>query len=175
MWEAAVHGEWVQGPKATRTDAVVFYIHGGGFFAGSPRTHRGVTSRLSTATRLLVFSVSYRLAPEHRFPAAPDDVANGYRWLIDQGYAPDRIVIAGDSAGGFLAMDLVIENARIDAPQPAAVVLISPMNDLSFATAQAHERTRRDAFVSVARAAPSSIYTPTVLPIRAWNCVRRVD
>lgn len=152
VWNAAVRGEWVRGPKATRTDAVIFYIHGGGFFAGSPRTHRGVTSRLSTATRLPVFSVSYRLAPEHRFPAAPDDVANGYRWLIEQGYSPDRIVIAGDSAGGFLAMDLVIENARTDAPQPAAAVLISPMHDLSLAIAEEHERTRRDAFVSVVRA-----------------------
>ncbi len=150
-----VRGEWVRGPKATREDIVVLYVHGGGFVAGSPRAYRGVTSRLSTALRAPVFGLAYRLAPEHPFPAAPHDLDAAYRWLLRCGYWPDQIVVAGDSAGGYLAADLVIANARAGLHEPAALMLFSPMADLSLSIAEVHDGAADEGILSmsVARAA----------------------
>ncbi|TCJ97469.1 alpha/beta hydrolase [Nocardia alba] len=145
--EDGIRGEWVRGPRADRRDAVVLYIHGGGFVAGSALGYRGVASRLSTATRLPVFTLDYRLAPEHPFPAAPTDVAAAFEWLLRR-YPAHRIVVAGDSAGAFLAAHLVIENARGGQPEPAALVLFSPMADLSLGLAVGHENEHRDGLLS---------------------------
>ncbi|MEV0365667.1 alpha/beta hydrolase [Nocardia fusca] len=130
-----IAGEWVRGPRATRTDAVILYLHGGGFVAGSAAGYRGVAARLSTATRLPVFTLDYRLAPEHPYPAAPEDVAAAFGWLMSRGHRPGRIVVAGDSAGGFLAADFAISHARAGSAPPAGLVLFSPMTDLSLALA----------------------------------------
>ncbi|MEV0856213.1 alpha/beta hydrolase [Nocardia fluminea] len=145
--EDGVRGEWVRGPRADRTDAVVLYIHGGGFVAGSVLGYRGVASRLSTATKLAVFTLDYRLAPEHPFPAAPADVAAAFEWLTRR-YPADRIVVAGDSAGGFLAAHLAVENARAGHPEPGALVLFSPMADLSLGIAIGNGKGRRDGLLS---------------------------
>ncbi|WP_141548159.1 alpha/beta hydrolase, partial [Nocardia farcinica] len=83
-------GEWVRGPRATRTDAAILYLHGGGFVAGSAAGYRGVAARLSTATRLPVFTLDYRLAPEHPYPAAPEDIAAAFRWMLSRGHRPGR-------------------------------------------------------------------------------------
>ncbi|NUP27141.1 MAG: alpha/beta hydrolase [Nocardia sp.] len=131
----AIMGEWVRGPRADRTDAVILYVHGGGFVAGSAAGYRGVAARLSTATHLPVFTLDYRLAPEHPYPAAARDVDAAFRWLAAQGYRPDRVVIAGDSAGGFLAADFALTHARGGFPSPAGLVLFSPMADLSLTLA----------------------------------------
>lgn len=139
-----VRGEWVRGPKADRDDAVILYVHGGGFVAGSPRAYRGITSRLSTATRLPVFAVEYRRAPEHPYPAAPHDISAAYRALLAHGHRPDRIVLAGDSAGGYLAADFAIRNACEGQPCPAALLLFCPMTDLSLTTVAEYETAGRD-------------------------------
>lgn len=95
-----IRGEWL----AWKTDyppATVLYLHGGGYIACSPRTHRPITVTLATLLRGRVFALDYRLAPEHRFPAALDDAVAAYRWLIEgQRMAPRQLVLAGDSAGG---------------------------------------------------------------------------
>ncbi|MDO3646250.1 alpha/beta hydrolase [Nocardia mangyaensis] len=145
--ENGFRGEWVRGPRAERTDAVVLYVHGGGFIAGSAFGYRGVASRLSTATRLPVFTLDYRRAPEHPFPAAPGDVAAAFRWLADR-HGPGNVVVAGDSAGGFLAAHLAVENARAGLPPPGALVLFSPMADLSLALALGHDNVDRDGLLS---------------------------
>ncbi|MGW5381817.1 alpha/beta hydrolase [Nocardia sp. NPDC003963] len=143
-----VAGEWVRGPRAVRDDAVILYVHGGGFVAGSAAGYRGVASRLSTATRLPVFTLDYRLAPEHPYPAAPRDVAAAFRWLVAQGCRPDRLVVAGDSAGGFLTADFAISNARTGFPAPAGIVLFSPMADLSLALAAGFEGAAAEGLLS---------------------------
>ncbi|WP_405138105.1 alpha/beta hydrolase [Nocardia sp. NBC_01388] len=157
-----VRGEWVcapgvdsrivprPGPNATRA---IYYIHGSGYVLCSARTHRGLASQLSRKTGLPVFLTDYRLAPEHRFPAAADDVEAGYRWLLEQGIAAEDLVIAGDSAGGHLALDLLIENERHSRPQPAGVALFSPLIDLTFGLAAEQERRRRDPVISARIAA----------------------
>ncbi|MBF6171807.1 alpha/beta hydrolase [Nocardia blacklockiae] len=156
-----VRGEWVRGPGADLRDAVVLYVHGGGFVAGSARSYRGVTARLSAATRLPVFAVDYRLAPEYPFPAAVHDVAAAYRWLVDRGHPPHRIVLAGDSAGGYLAAELALAQADRYRVAPAGLVLFSPLTDLTLAEIE------RDALLSpgLARAAVG-LFTARPRPLR---------
>ncbi len=162
-----VGGEWVRGPRADRTDAVVLYVHGGGFVAGSALGYRGVASRLSTATRLPVCTLDYRLAPEHPFPAAPDDVAAAFDRLVALGHPAERIVVAGDSAGGFLAAHTALRLADAGSPQPGALVLFSPMTDLTLTLAAGHAGADRDGLLSerVARQAVAH-FTDTPFPLR---------
>ncbi len=147
-----VRGEWVRARRPARDDAVILYLHGSGYVICSPRTHRGLTSRLSAYTGLAVFSCDYRLAPKHRFPSAADDVSAAFRWLLAQGYAADKIIIAGDSAGGHLAVDLTLELGRAGHPAPGALVMFSPLYDTTFALAGQQERLRRDPMISAKQA-----------------------
>lgn len=146
-------GEWVRGPGVQRDDAVVLYIHGSGYALCSARTHRGLTTRISTGTGLPVFSCDYRLAPRHRFPSAADDVRAAYDLLVEQGHDPGRILLAGDSAGGHLAVDLTLQLLRERRVPPAGLVLFSPLYDVTLALAAARERMRPDPMVSAAAAA----------------------
>jgi monoterpene epsilon-lactone hydrolase len=146
-----VIGEWVRAPGVAADRGVVYYVHGSGFALCSPRTHRRLTSWLSRLTGLPVFSIDYRLAPRHRFPAASDDVRAGWDWLITQ--VPARhIVIAGDSAGGHLSVDLLLR-PDVAANGPAALVLFSPLIDLTLELARAREALRRDPAIRAADAA----------------------
>lgn len=150
-----VHGEWVERPGIhTRDESVVLYVHGGAFVAFSPRTHRGMVSEIAARTGRSVFSVDYRMAPEYRFPAAADDVLRAYSFLLDSGVPASRIVVAGDSAGGHLALGLTPRAVRAGLPAPAAVVGISPLVDPSMALAEAWiaARGKRDSFTAAARA-----------------------
>lgn len=148
----SVRGELVRGPGARRDDAVILYVHGSAYALCSARTHRGITTRLSEATGLPVFSCDYRLAPSHRFPSAADDVRAAYEWLLAEGHDPGRIVIAGDSAGGHLAVDLTLQLMQEEARPPVALALFSPLFDPTFALAAGRERLRRDPMISAVRA-----------------------
>jgi epsilon-lactone hydrolase len=139
-----VVGEWVYGAGVPRdrADTAIYFVHGSGYALCSPRTHRRLTSWLSRLTGLPVFSVDYRLAPRHRFPSAADDVRSGWDWLVrDGGLVPERTIVAGDSAGGHLSVDLLLQP---DVVHPSALVLLSPVVDLTFGLARARERLRRD-------------------------------
>jgi acetyl esterase/lipase len=139
-----VVGEWVYGTGVPRdhADAAIYFVHGSGYALCSPRTHRRLTSWLSRLTGLPVFSIDYRLAPRHRFPSAANDVRSGWDWLIgDVGLSPERTIVAGDSAGGHLSVDLSLQP---DVIHPAGLVLLSPIVDLTLTTARARERLRRD-------------------------------
>ncbi|ORB56212.1 alpha/beta hydrolase [Mycolicibacterium rhodesiae] len=139
-----VVGEWVYGRGVGHdaTARAIYFVHGSGYALCSPRTHRRLTAWLSQLTGLPVFSIDYRLAPRHRFPSAADDVRAGWDWLIDDcGKSPKDLAIAGDSAGGHLAVDLLLQP---EVPHPAALVLLSPLLDLTFELARTWERSRRD-------------------------------
>jgi len=125
-----VRGEWLRPVGAD--DALVLYLHGGGYVIGSPRSHRHLAAAIASAGRMRAFVLDYRLAPEHPFPAALDDAVAAYRWLIDaQGIEPGRIVLVGDSAGGGLVATTLVALRDAGLPLPAAGVCLSPWTDLS--------------------------------------------
>lgn len=127
--DGPVRGEWIT-PRMPHPGAIL-YIHGGGYVAGSTSTHRPVTAALARLTRRRVFSLKYRLAPEHRFPAAFDDALHGYRWLLEKLNGDStQISVAGDSAGGGLALSILIAARDQGLPLPVCAVLYSPWTDM---------------------------------------------
>jgi epsilon-lactone hydrolase len=109
----------------------VLYLHGGAYCVGSPATHRAITSHLAQRSGATVYAPDYRLAPEHPFPAAGDDALSAYRWLLDNGYAAEDVFIAGDSAGGGLALATALQIRDLDLPSPGGLLLLSPWTDLT--------------------------------------------
>lgn len=124
-----VPAEWID-PPGGATDRVLLYLHGGGYVAGSIDSHRNLTGHLAAATGCRVLALDYRLAPEHPHPAPVTDAVAGYRWLLDQGIAPEHVAIAGDSAGGGLTVATLLKARDEGLPMPAAAVPISPMLDM---------------------------------------------
>lgn len=127
--ENDVWGEWLVPPA--REDGTVLYIHGGGYVSCSASTHRPITSTLARLSRFRVFSANYRRAPEHRYPAALDDSVAAYRWLLERGIKPEKIALAGDSAGGGLVMGSLLRLRDGGLPLPACAVAFSPWTDLT--------------------------------------------
>lgn len=124
--------EWL---RATRDNGwVLLYLHGGAFMVGSPATHRAITTHLAAWSGARVCALDYRLAPEHPWPAAADDALAAYRALLEQGVPAERIVIAGDSAGGHLTLATALRLRDQGLPLPAALVCFSPVTDLTGAT-----------------------------------------
>jgi len=123
-----VPGERLEGPSPG--DTVLLYLHGGGYFGCSAETHRPITAFFALQG-FRVFAPDYRLAPENRFPAAVEDAVVFYRALLNSGYPPKRIVVSGESAGGGLALSLMLSLRAAGVPLPAAAALFSPWTDLA--------------------------------------------
>jgi monoterpene epsilon-lactone hydrolase len=138
-----VDGEWIA-PAHAPQDKAILYLHGGGFRIGSVASHRELIAQIADASGCRVLAINYRLAPEHRFPAALDDALAAYGWMLDQGVMPGNIAFAGDSAGGnlVLATMLVLRERRL--PLPAAGVLMSPWTDLAATGASYASRAEAD-------------------------------
>jgi len=109
----------------------VLYLHGGGYIIGSAATHKGLTGHIAKASRCMVVAPDYRLAPEHPFPAALDDAEAAWLALINEGFSPGQIAIAGDSAGGGLAIALAMRLRDSNQPLPASLTVFSPWVDLT--------------------------------------------
>jgi epsilon-lactone hydrolase len=124
-----VPAEWVAAPGVDDGRAVL-YLHGGGYAIGSINTHRRLAYDISAACGARVLVIDYRLAPEHPFPAAVEDAAKAWRWLLQQGFAPQRLAIAGDSAGGGLTIATLVNLRDRKLALPACAVAISPWIDL---------------------------------------------
>lgn len=140
---AGVPGEWLVPPGAA-DDRVLLYLHGGGYVMGSAHTHRAMIARIARAARARALAVNYRLAPEHPFPAAVDDAVAAYRWLLERGHGESRIAVAGDSAGGGLALATVVALRDEGMPLPAAVVALSPWTDLAATGASVTANAAKD-------------------------------
>ncbi|VIO77676.1 alpha/beta hydrolase [Bradyrhizobium ivorense] len=138
-----VDGEWIAPADAPR-DKAILYCHGGGFRIGSVASHRDLIARLADASGCRVLAIDYRLAPEHRFPAALDDAQTAYRYLRDQGFRPADIAFAGDSAGGNLVLGAMLAARDAGDPLPAAAVLMSPWTDLAATGASYESRAAAD-------------------------------
>jgi acetyl esterase/lipase len=124
-----ITAEWISCSDAK--EGVILYLHGGAYSLGSINIHREFLARLALTTRQKVLAINYRLAPEHPFPAALEDSLMTYRWLMTQGYESSRIVLAGDSAGGGLALSTLVSLRDAGEPLPACSVCISPWVDLT--------------------------------------------
>jgi acetyl esterase/lipase len=122
-----IPGEWV---RAGPSIGAMLYLHGGGYFACSPKTHRAITGAYARQG-FGVFAPAYRLAPEFPFPAALDDALAAYRGMLEAGQAARRCVIAGDSAGGGLALATLLAARQEGLPMPACALLFSPWTDLA--------------------------------------------
>lgn len=125
-----VPGEWVTPRGLGRPSLTVLYLHGGGYCTGSPATHRAITGWLALRGDARVFAADYRLAPEHPFPAALDDALAASRGLLGEGVGPGELVLAGDSAGGGLALATALRLRELGLPLPRALLLFSPFVDL---------------------------------------------
>jgi monoterpene epsilon-lactone hydrolase len=123
-----VPGEWIVAPE-TRFERVVLYLHGGSFAFRFPNAHASLAARLCRRLGARAFIPDYRLAPEHPFPAAPDDCHAVYRGLVAQGVDPANIVLAGDSAGGNLALVTLLRTLAAGERLPACAILLAPAVD----------------------------------------------
>ena len=167
-----IGGAWLDPPR--QGNAVLLYFHGGGFVFGSLRSHGPLIGALARAARARTFAPEYRLGPEHPAPAAFEDGLASYQFLLGQGIAPERIVFAGDSAGGTLVLMTLLALRDAGQPLPAAGVVICPWVDLdcsgeSFQTNApfdfvAEEHCRLAALSYLANADPRS---PRVSPLFA--------
>ena len=115
----------------TEPNGVIFHVHGGGFALGSAASSVGFVSDLARKTGMSAVTVEYRLAPEHPYPAALDDVTAAYTALLEREGSGEQIVLSGESAGGTLALELLIAAKQRELMMPAAAVLFSPMTDLT--------------------------------------------
>ncbi len=122
--------EWYR-PENARSGKILLYLHGGAFVLGSCDSHRKLVTQIARAGRIDAVMPEYRLAPEHPYPAGLQDCLGVYRALLDYGYNPRNIVVAGDSAGGGLTMSLMLELRHTGIPLPGAAVLLSPFLDLT--------------------------------------------
>jgi acetyl esterase/lipase len=128
--EPAVDGFWIT-PISPSEGAGVLYLSGGGYVLGSPASRRKTTGHLANAAGVRVLVPNYRLAPEHPFPAAVDDAVAAYELLLARGVAPQRAIVVGDSAGGGLALALLLALRERGVPLPAGAVAMSPWADLA--------------------------------------------
>lgn len=125
-----LRAEWLW-PAGARADATVLYLHGGGYAIGSAKSHRHLAVAIAKAAGTRALLVEYRRAPEQPFPAAVEDAVASYRWLLATGQAAQRVVVAGDSAGGGLTVAMLLALRDAGTALPAAGVCISPWVDLT--------------------------------------------
>jgi acetyl esterase/lipase len=135
-------------PPARRLGATLLYLHGGGYVFGSPLSHRTMVARLVAAAGLPAILPDYRLAPEHPFPAAPDDALAAYGDLITQG----PVILGGDSAGGGLALALLGDILARGLPRPLGLFAMSPLTDLTFSGASFRTNAQAEALLPAERA-----------------------
>ena len=128
-------------PVRGTANGTLLYLHGGAFWLGGPHSHRALTTRLALEAGTRVIILDYRLEPEHAYPAALDDCLAAYQALLAQGVVPSQMVVAGDSAGGALSITLALRLKKLGLPQPAGLLLISPVTGVALNSAS-HQRYR---------------------------------
>lgn len=144
-----VPGEWISAPES-RPDRVILYLHGGSFAFRFPNAHASLVARLARRLHATALIPDYRLAPEFPFPAAPDDCHAAYRGLLAEGFDPKNIVLAGDSAGGNLALVTLHRARGAGEPLPACAVLLSPAVDCTMGSPSMATYDGRDPLIRLA-------------------------
>lgn len=147
-------GLWVtpaDGRPLARKDFVLLYLHGGGYVTGGEAYVSGVAARLCDRLSLPVLAPVYRLAPEHPYPAATEDALAAWELLLSMGYAPDRILLCGESAGGGLCLALCLLLKAAGRPLPAGQILLSPWVDLTHSGESISKNADTDPTLTLAR------------------------
>ncbi|GAB3296616.1 alpha/beta hydrolase [Hymenobacter tenuis] len=165
MEDADVDGmpaEWIRPAEAT-AERVILYLHGGGYVLGSLNTHRALVGSLAQRCGVTALAINYRKAPEYPFPAALEDALLAFHWLLRHGYAPSNIIVAGDSAGGGLALSLLLALRERGEAQPAAAIGLSPWTDLVLPTSMLRRVCHEESQVLEA------------LEIRSWGPLYAAD
>lgn len=147
--KGSVKGVWFN-PADADQSRVLLYFHGGGFVAGSPMTAASIAGTLAERARIRCFSLDYPLAPEAPYPAAHDNAVEAYAMLLDSGYAAENIVLAGDSAGGNLALGTLLRIRDRSLPMPAGAYLLSPWTDLGNSLPTQELKRNIDPIISIA-------------------------
>ena len=150
--------EWLQ-PVVTTNYRVVLYLHGGAYTMGSCNTHRALASRIAIASQTQVLLPEFRLAPEYPFPAALEDCLGVYRWLIEQGISHRKIVIAGDSSGGGMAIALTVLLRNKNILLPAALTCLSPWVDLELTGESLKTRAEVDPICTIEESRYNAVHT----------------
>ncbi|MDW4499009.1 alpha/beta hydrolase fold domain-containing protein [Sulfitobacter sp. D35] len=177
----------IEGPWVDDSDSVLLYFHGGGYVFGSPNTHAALVARLARAAGVAAVLPWYRLAPEHPFPAACDDVMLAWHGLVSSGVPAERIVLGGDSAGGGLALSLLGTLIARGEPRPRGLFAFSPLTDMGFTGGSIIENADRDPVMPADRIGELQIFylsgqdpqDPRASPLHAsfegaspvWLCV----
>ncbi|MGH8197041.1 MAG: alpha/beta hydrolase [Steroidobacteraceae bacterium] len=156
---------WIQ-PAGVPPGGVILYFHGGGFIAEARAIHDPLLAAIGRASGARGFMVDYRLAPEHPFPAATEDCFAAWNYLLSSGIDPGRIVFAGDSAGGNLAVVTAMRARDEGMPQPAAIILVSPLLDLTFGGASMERNDGIDPMFRAATMRSLQSYYGTGLDLR---------
>lgn len=125
-----VPAEWILA-DGVENGRIILYLHGGAYCLGSINTHRALAAHIGSAAQARTLIIDYRLAPEHHHPAALDDAAAAYKWLLTQGHSPQNIAVVGDSAGGGLTLAMLLKLREENVPMPGAAVTLSPWTDLA--------------------------------------------
>ncbi|GAA3513519.1 alpha/beta hydrolase fold domain-containing protein [Aeromicrobium panaciterrae] len=170
-----VPGEWIRATGASR-DRVLLMAHHGAFIAGTPASLRVIGHQLSNLADVSVLSLDYRLAPEHQFPAAIDDLVRAYTWLVNQGISHDQIAVGGASAGGGVAAGALLAIRDAGLPPPAASILLCPFADLTLSSDAATADDSPEPIDSrdiVQRAV--ALYLGTGDPLHPWASPARAD
>jgi acetyl esterase/lipase len=139
----ALRGERIM-PEGAKEPGAILYHHGGGHVFGSAAAHRHLVARIADAAGLMAYNMDYPLAPEQPYPAGLDRALENYRFVLDQGVSPDRLIVAGDSAGGNLTVAMLLRARQEGLPMPAGLYLISPWLDLRPRAPVPAERVERD-------------------------------
>lgn len=142
-----VPAEWTSTPTASG-GRVVLFLHGGGYVSGSLISHRHMVAQTGREAEARTLALDYRLAPEHPFPAALEDALAGYRFLLDAGVAPARIALAGESAGGGLALATALSLREAGLPLPGCLWLSSPWTDLALSGGSMEAKAAVDPLLS---------------------------
>lgn len=161
-----VPARWCHAFGTTTSPGVLLYLHGGGYAFCSSRTHLRLYAELGRIAGCPVLAIDYRLAPEHPYPAAIDDATTAWRWLHERGYAANQIAIAGDSAGGNLALALTYRLRERGDPLPAGLLLMSPWTDLTRRDPATAPTDRSDGMTPEGINRLAAAYTGTADP--AW-------
>ncbi len=141
-YDEGLDGEWIL-PNDETSENVILYLHGGGYTCGGLDYARGFGTLLAEQCGIRVFCASYRLAPEHRFPAAIDDASEAYRFLLRSGIPAERILLCGESAGGGLCYALCLKLRDANEPLPAGILALSPWVDLTM-SGESYEANREN-------------------------------